>query len=337
MRTNMQHSPDTRPGLFGARVTWLLAVLTLVSAASAAAMDWPQEITAEEGTIVVYQPQPDRLQGNVLSARAAMSLELDNRDEPIFGAFWFEAKIDTDRDAGTALIRDVKVTDVRWPESSDADEQRFTAVVEAAVPATGFEISLEQLTASLQSAEVERESLEQIKNDPPVIEFREELAVLLIYDGEPSYSDVDNSDYERILNTPFVVVRKKRSDDYWLSSGKFWYSASDPMGPWAPTDSPPRDLAQMVQPAEVEEPQPDSPPAIVTASQPTELIATQGSPDWQSLPGGQILYVQNTETPWLRELSTGNMYLLLSGRWFRAKSQNGPWTVSYTHLRAHET
>ena len=28
----------------------------------------------------------------------------------------------------------------------------------------------------------------------------------------------------------------------------------------------------------------------------------------------------------MRELSTGNMYVLLSGRWFRAKSERGPWT-----------
>jgi hypothetical protein len=304
----------------------MLAVGSLFVAANVAAMDWPQEITAEEGTIVVYQPQPDKLSGNVLSARAAMSLELNDREEPIFGAFWFEAKIDTDRDAGTALIRDVRVTDVRWPDSTDADEQRFTALVEAAVPASGFEISLERLTASLESAAIERESLDQIRNDPPIIVFREALAVLLIYDGEPRYSEVESSDYERVLNTPFVVVRMKRSNDHWLSSGKFWYEAADPMGPWTPTGSPPRDLAQIVQSAEVDERQPETPPAIVTADQPTELIVTQGEPEWQSLAGGQILYVQNTETPWLRELSTGNMYVLLSGRWFRAKSQDGPWT-----------
>ena len=98
------------------------------------------------------------------------------------------------------------------------------------------------------------------------------------------------------------------------------------MGPWTPTNSPPADLARMVESAEVDDQQPDSPPAIVTAIQPTELIVTQGAPDWQSLAGGEILYVQNTETPWLRELSTGNMYVLLSGRWFRARSQEGPWT-----------
>ena len=302
------------------------AILALLASAVASAMDWPQEIVAEEGTIVVYQPQPERLDGNVLSARAAMSLEMKNRDEPIFGAFWFTARIDTDRDAGIALIRDVKVTRVRWPDSKDADEQRFTAIVESRVPASGFEISMERLTASLESAEIERESLEQIKNDPPVILFSEELAVLLVYDGEPRYSDVENSDYERVLNTPFAVVRKKRSNDHWLSSGKFWYSAHDAMGPWAPTNSPPRDLQQAMQSAETDENQPDSPPAIVAANKPTELIVTQGRPSWTSLQGGEVLYVQNTETPWLRDLSTNNMYVLLSGRWYRSKSKDGPWT-----------
>ena len=85
---------------FGHRalVRGMLLMLIMNAATSAAAMDWPQEIVADEVTIVVYQPQPDKLEGNVLSARAAMSLEADNLDEPIFGAFWFDAKIDTDRD-----------------------------------------------------------------------------------------------------------------------------------------------------------------------------------------------------------------------------------------------
>jgi hypothetical protein len=35
------------------------------------------------------------LDSNVLSVRSATSLEVENREEPIFGAFWFTAKIDT--------------------------------------------------------------------------------------------------------------------------------------------------------------------------------------------------------------------------------------------------
>lgn len=106
-----------------ARIFIILTALAVP--AVAAAVDWPQEVTADEGTIVVYQPQPESLDGNTLAGRAAMSLELKGADEPIFGAFWFEAKITTDVDEGTALIRDVKVTKVRWPESKDAGEQRL--------------------------------------------------------------------------------------------------------------------------------------------------------------------------------------------------------------------
>jgi hypothetical protein len=64
----------------------------------------------------------------------------------------------------------------------------------------------------------------------------------------------------------------------------------------------------------------------MAVAEPTELIVTSGKPGWTSLTGGELLYVQNTETPWLRELSTNNMYVLLSGRWYRSKTQAGPWT-----------
>ena len=43
---------------------------------------WPQEIADPEGTIVVYQPQPETLKGNVLTGRAAMSFKLTGQDRP---------------------------------------------------------------------------------------------------------------------------------------------------------------------------------------------------------------------------------------------------------------
>lgn len=312
------------PALRRTALLFLLATLLFALPASAA-LEWPQEIAAEGGTIVVYQPQPERLSGNVLSGRAAIALEFDGR-EPVFGAMWFSATIDTDHDADIALVRDLKVERVAWPDSKDAAEQRFTAIVEAAVPESGFEISMERLSASLATAEVEQRSLEQLNNDPPQILFREELAVLLLFDGEPRFVDIENSPYERALNTPFAVARDKKSKMNYLSSGTFWYEAKDPLGPWAPSRNPPADLVQNMPQADSDEPAPASPPAIVVATAPTELVVTTGEPGWISLTGGELLYVKNTETPWLRELATGNMYLLLSGRWYRSKAQEGPWT-----------
>jgi hypothetical protein len=184
---------------------------------------------------------------------------------------------------------------------------------------------MEQLSASLATADLELKSLEDLKNDPPKILFREQLAVLLLYDGEPRYSKIENSNYERALNTPFVVVRDNKSR-YYLSSGQLWYQSSSALGPWQPTTSPPADLVKMMPEPEDDTPAPGTPPEVVVATETTELIVSDGKPQWDSLPGGEVLYVSNTESPWLRDLSTGNMYLLLSGRWFRSKSNEGPWT-----------
>lgn len=114
----------------------LLLALTLVLSLPTLAMDWPQEIDIPEGKIVIYQPQPEKLTGNEITGRAAMSLEIGDNQSPIFGAFWFSARVDTDTEAGTALVRDLKVTRVSWPDSTEEHEARFTSAVENAWPKT---------------------------------------------------------------------------------------------------------------------------------------------------------------------------------------------------------
>ncbi|MEM1402532.1 MAG: carbohydrate-binding family V/XII [Pseudomonadota bacterium] len=323
-----------KPEMCRAMLGGLVALTAVLFAASVQSQEeglsWPQEITGDEGTLVIYQPQPEALDGDKLSARAAISLEPAGSGEAIFGAMWFESRIATDRSAGTASVLDITVTKVGWPDSKDAGEQRLIQFVEKAFPDHGFDISLDRLSASLETADIERKSLEDLKNDPPIIVFREELTALLLFDGKPRFKEVENSPYKRALNTPFLVVRKGRKENY-LSDGTHWYRAEDPMGPWAVTNSPPQDLVKAIEESTAksgnEQTKSEGPaPAIVAATEPTELVVTVGRPDWQSLEGGEILYVKNTETPWLRYLPTGNMYLLLSGRWFRSKSADGPWT-----------
>lgn len=290
---------------------------------NASTIEWPQEVTNKEGTIVVYQPQPESLSGNILQGRAAMSLELIDTEDPIFGAFWFSARIDTDNDRAT--VRNVKVTRVRWPDSTQADEQRFTQVVEKALAASSFEISMDKLSASLANAKQEKKSLQAIKNDAPNILFRQQLSVLLSYDGRPQFREIENSPYERALNTPFAVARNTKTNKVYLSSGTFWYVADKPMGPWQVTQYPPADLVKMIPTSEQASAKASKAPAVIAVDEPSELVATDGKPEWKSLTQGKLLYVSNTETAWIRETTTGDMYLLLSGRWFKAKKEAGPW------------
>ncbi|WOT04940.1 carbohydrate-binding family V/XII [Shewanella youngdeokensis] len=299
-------------------------LLLIISSTQANAIEWPQEVTANEGTIVVYQPQPESLSGNLLQGRAAMSLELIDRDDPIFGAVWFSARIDTDTDYAT--VRNVSITQVRWPDSTDTNEQRFTEVIETALANSSFTISMERLSASLSNAEKEKQSLQNLKHDAPNIIFRQQLSVLLSFDGPPQFRDIEDSPYERALNTPFAVARNKQTQKLYLSNGTFWYTADNPMGPWQVTDYPPADLVSMVPVSDDEQSSTALAPAVIAVNTATELVATDGKPRWKSLTEGKLLYVSNTETAWIREVSTGDMYLLLSGRWFQATKQAGPWT-----------
>ncbi len=293
----------------------------------ALAADWPQELTGNKGTIVVYQPQPEKLIGNIITGRAAMSLELKSEAEPIFGVFWFSAKIDTDRSENTVTISQLKVTKVAWPESKEAGEKQFSQFVEAQLGQSSFTSSLSKLTASLTHAEKIKASLADIKNDAPEIIFTDVLSVLLNYDGEPIFRDIENSNYQRALNTPLAVMKTKSQSKFYLTSGHLWYQASNALGPWSILASPPADLKRLMpkEAAQGETSQVISAPNIITATKPTELVVSDGDKKWTSLVGGQLLYVENTETPWLRELSSGDMYVLLSGRWFSSKSEQGPW------------
>lgn len=308
--------------LLGAAV---IAVWTLTPATASAQTPFPQQITAPEGSVIVYQPQPETLEGNVLTGRAAMSLELQAREEPVFGVFWFTAIVEDDDESGLTYLREIRVSQVRWPESTAAGEARFTEVVEEAASGAVLSLPTKELSSSLVSAQIEQRSLEQLKHDPPVILFRDQVSVLLLYDGDPRWSDVDNSSYERAINTPYLVVRDKRTAASYLSSGSLWYAATDPLGPWQPITDPPSDLVAMLPPPDEDSPVPATPPQIVTATEPTELISSDGQPRWTPIGDGDLLYVPNTGTPWLREVASNQMYVLISGRWFRAGGESGPW------------
>jgi hypothetical protein len=99
------------------------------------------------------------------------------------------------------------------------------------------------------------------------------------------------------------------------------------LGPWLISANPPTELKALIP---KDESQSDSPevvtaPNIIAIIKPTELVVSDEKAKWTSLVGSKLLYVENTETPWLRELSSGDMFVLLSGRWFSSKSEQGPW------------
>ena len=392
-----------------------LTPLALCAAAALHAQDysWPRQIpftgATASGTIVLYQPQAEKLEGNLLTARGAIALKVGGTgtSEPIFGAMWMTATVDVDRDSGMVWLHDLKIQRVRWPDAKPEQQARFTEFVEKDFPTAGFRLTLERLQASLASADAQVTHTEGLKHDAPKLVFVEQLAVLLLYDGEPRLQAVAQTGLQVVVNTPFAVIRDTASGIYWLGAGDdLWYSATSPKGPWKAGDTPPAEILKRTQgdtaavvaqadvpttrpdtlfgpitvaPADVPTARPDTlfepttatpadtavrgadttltrpdsaaaraaapvaaPPTtptpapasastitpllIVTSTVPTELVVTQGPPTWKTTAGGKLLYVENTETPWLRETEGRDNYILITGRWFKSPSTAGPWS-----------
>jgi hypothetical protein len=69
-----------------------------------------------------------------------------------------------------------------------------------------------------------------------------------------------------------------------------------------------------------------SPRAVVTATEPTELVVITGDPALVPISGTDLLYVSNTESDLFKELQSQDYFLLLSGRWFRSRTLAGQWS-----------
>jgi hypothetical protein len=65
---------------------------------------------------------------------------------------------------------------------------------------------------------------------------------------------------------------------------------------------------------------------IVTATDPTELVWTDGEPQMGTIAGTDLLYWTNTDSDVFLAIDSQQLYVLMSGRWYSGPSRNGPWT-----------
>ena len=76
-------------------------------------------------------------------------------------------------------------------------------------------------------------------------------------------------------------------------------------------------------------------PDIVVATEPTELVVTEGAPTWTAIPDTGLEFVENTTGNVFRLTADDAYFVLLSGRWFSGPSLEGPWSfVSQQDLAA---
>jgi hypothetical protein len=302
--------------------------------------NWPRKIEKNGATIIIYQPQVESLSDNDLESRAAVSVTNEDYTTPVFGAMWFDCRISTDRDDRTVKLLNMEVTAAKFPDLEAEDIQKLSAFLEEEVPRWEMELSLDQLLADLDMTEVKTELSENLDNTPPEIIFTTVPTMLIMLDGDPRFEKIENSSYERVVNTPFFVVRDTNKGQYYINGGNHWY-VSDNFDSWQVTTRVPKKLIQIAEAAMGEDEavtatdesnantneEDEVTPDITLRTSPAELLQSDGEPEYEPIQGTSILFMTNTADDILMDIDTQEYYILVAGRWYRSKSlENGPWT-----------
>ncbi len=307
-------------------------------AASAGQDNWPKKVRMGEFTILLDAPQAESLDGTKLKARGTFRIERAEGAAPASGTVWYEADVQIDRNQRIATLVSVQVPRVQLASAPPARQQRIATRLSMAATRMQWKLSLDDVLAQTRLAGSRDEAPPKLNTAPPRILVESEPAILVLFDGEPRFRAVEGTGLERALNTPFLVLHDPNGNAYYLDGGTVWFRASDPKGPWDKTDKPPSEALQIasrdlkeggVSASDVDQAKKSADkrvPKILVATEPTELIVSDGSPKWAPEVEGELEGMSNSESDVFRTLSDQAYWVVLSGRWFKSGSLDGPWT-----------
>ena len=308
----------------------LAAALWLSAPGAKAQGEWPLVLNGPEARVTIYQPQPIAYNDNVVQLMAAVSVLERGSDEPVFGSIWANALTAPGRDGRYLRIENFRVTESRFPDIADeARIRRLEKYLGTEISRWDLQLSLDQLHAELDMSRTERELANHLRVDPPNIIYRDEYSILVMIDGEPKLKRETAYGLDRVMNTPFTIVRSG-DGRYYLHGSGYWYGARSVRGPWTTERYLPASLERVQavvreNEKEIDMIQSDRPPAIVVSFEPAELIQTDGEAQFAPLEGTGLLYITNSDDDIFVDVASQQYYVLLSGRWFRSGSLYGPW------------
>jgi len=318
------------------RIKAFLGLFSLLVAISLPALaqesGWPRTLPVKEGSITVYPLQVESMTDDLVRFRAALAYRESDNAEPVFGAGWFVSKVEIDRTSSTVHPVNLMVSDTRFPAGTEDVKQDLTAVFAQKSQNWDLDFPLEDLVSSLEMAEQEAKSVQDLNTAPPTIIYKDNPALLISFDGEPVLRKIENSEYQAVINTSYPLIYNGNA--YYLGAADdVWYRADNVKGPYRFVTTAPAEIVSMVDAAREGEAETEpaekvtaaNAPEIVVATTPTELIVTEGPAAFVPLVD-DLLVLNNTTDDVFMHISTQQYYVVLAGRWYHSGSLNGPWT-----------
>ena len=306
------------------QLLFLLVSLTALSQETEI-LTWPRVIEKGDHTINLYQPQLETLEGNILKGRMAISVK-DGEDNLVFGAMWFAVRLATDLESRTAVLESMNISKIKFPDFEDQSKlKRLEGIIIDDLASVELVMSLDRIISSLETVGTETSLEDQLNNAAPEIYFRKVPTVLVVIDGEPQLKTVENSKMEYVINTPFFIVKFKNT--YYLKGANHWYQSTKIVtDQWVETKKVPKDVMKLAE-QQFEEADQDSaasdddaPPEIIVVTEASELVVSEGELAYEPITGTSLLYVTNTESDIVLDITTQQHYLLLNGRWYSTRT-----------------
>jgi hypothetical protein len=311
---------------------WVLLSWVCLASALAQQDEWPRTLPLNKGMVTIYSPQVDEMNGNIINYRAALAYRASADAEPVFGAGWFESRIEIDSSNRIVHPVDFKVTETRFPAGTEDLQTQLSSALAWHSGTWNLDFTLDELEAALETAEAASMAEEGLNTAPPQIIYRDHPALLVSIDGQPILREIENSPHKAVINTPYPMI-SDGNHFYLNAASDVWYRSDKATGPFEFETSIPADIAAMVKPDQVEtgEEQVEeaitaaNAPEIVVTTQPAELIVTEGPAAFVPLID-DLLVLQNSADDVFMHVGSQKFYIVLAGRWYNASSLNGPWT-----------
>jgi len=313
-------------------------LLTACVCAMAQDPGWPRKLVKPAGTLLIYQPQVDDWRNFTdIKWRAAFQLT-PNGGKQIVGAATFEATTEVNADNHTVLLFNLNVTNTYFPGQDPATTPQLDQMFRSFVPLT-LTASLDRLVTYMPKPE--SIPTVNLRNDPPFIFVSYAPAILLGVDGEPILAEISKTDLKFVVNTMWPLFFDKSKSQYYLLVNKIWLTAADLHGPWSRATKLPKEFDKIPDSGKFADARKAVPPPPVSnpiipqvfySTVPSEVILFEGQPTYTAIPGTQLVYANNTDSPVFVYGATQTYYYLAAGRWFSSSNLAGPWTFASLNL-----
>jgi hypothetical protein len=302
---------------------------------------WPRQFKLKNATALVYQPQVDSWENNMLNFRAVVSITPSGSKQEILGVIWATARTQVNRVSRIVVLEDIKLTKSNFPTLPDQGASYMRALQQQSVPSQRT-IALDRLQASLVASGNVQPATVPVNNDPPQIIIAQAPAILVSISGNPIVRPVASTAFERVINTEALMLQPQGGGNYYLHVYDGWMSAGAITGPWSRATTSPTGIDQvatnLAKTGQVDmldggnmQPKPSlakATPTVYVSQTPAEMLVFQGAPNFTPIAGTSLQWASNTTADVILDTGSGNYYILVAGRWYRAPALTGagPWT-----------